>query len=118
LYPFLQRNEPGIDLTSIDQDLKQKIVPATAVMMGVEWSKVHHLYGMKRALFLRHQAYLLSKPHVKGVGGKMVEENLWLFASPLDAIKASYKARAALLNYNQQQSNQVRLDMRYWILDI
>jgi hypothetical protein len=87
----------------LDAEVREKYISeATIVMFGAGFAEVNEKHGVDHMLRLKHEALLLMKPWVEKHGGRLVEEALWIFRNPHDAVRSILAIRQSVVQYNQE----------------
>lgn len=95
-------NTKMIQLQQLDNEIRLQFMKhMTALMYGCDWVSVSKVSGIEHTLFLRHTTHSLLAPIVRENNGQILEENLFLFASPLDAFRAMLHMHRAVAQHNK-----------------
>jgi class 3 adenylate cyclase len=89
-------------LQQLDMQIRsQYMKQVTAMMYGCDWISTLRASSVEHILYLHHFTYTLLTPIVREFNGQIVEENLFFFSSPLDALRAMLKMNRTIRYHNK-----------------
>jgi class 3 adenylate cyclase len=97
-------------LQQLDDEIRLQFTKHVTVMMyGCDWVSLLKLSNVEHTLLLRHMTHSLLAPIVRELNGQVLEENLFFFSSPLDALRAMIKMNRTILRYNKTVTHPTKV---------
>jgi class 3 adenylate cyclase len=99
---LVSRHDPAVNLAELDETLKKELMQEyTALMFDFEFEEIEAKFGAQRGLVLKFKALeQVINPILKEHNGIDLEDVLWVFPDPVNAVKAVLKMKTAIEQYN------------------
>jgi|TARA_B110000091_G_C13683892_1_gene419095 class 3 adenylate cyclase len=104
---FAQRHDPAANVEELDREIADKFKSNfTALMYSLDLETGAHLYGATQSIVLKSISLSIIRPIFLKYHAIELEDELFIFYEPADAVNAALDAKDAVQHYNQQLTSE------------
>jgi hypothetical protein len=108
---FAQRHDPTANIKALDLEIADKFKSNfTALMYHLDLEGPSHLYGANQSIVLKAISLSIIRPVFKKYHAIELEDELFIFYEPSDAVLAALDAKDAILHYNSALTKEHEKD--------